>query len=1149
MRIVYVNDANDMIPLGRVGENAAVQVQFNVAGWAATYGTGVFELMVLNPHDYNPYIVSVTGSDENNVTWTVTDVSTAYSGIGQVQLNYYVDSTVVKSAIWKTQILPSITAEGPTDPPDPYESWIDTLAELGAETERNAGIAVGAARDAGAFAGAAETSAQNAETSAAQAGRSADAAAASAVEAAGYESNASGYAQTAGTSAETASGYATLAESYAHGDTGARSGEATDNAQYYSDRAAQVVTVLTTETLPNAIAAVQDEGATQAGYVAAEGTSQIGLVSAEGTAQVEAVDAAGAAQVSAVEDEGTRQIGLVEDEGLVQKGVVQDEATYQKGLVSAEGTLQVEAVQNEGTTQKGLVSDEGTAQIALVAEEGSEQVGAVQDEGSTQIGAVQSEGTLQIGAVQDEGSTQVGAVQGEGLTQIGAVQAEGSAQVGAVEDAGASVIATVQSHSNDAAGYANASAAYATSAAASAAQAQSAKTDAANYAARAAEFVGAPLTASTAAQMTDAGRIYVYTGSESGYVNGDWYYFTGTSWAPGGVYNAATVDTDTTLSVSGKPADALVTGTDIRSLQTAEARSTVSIYPSLSFEQGTIANNGSNSESTTRIRLPISKSFQPIDCVDPYLTVTINNSDFSVKIQEYDAYPSASSPTHSTGNYTTYKNDTYTFDVNPSYYYRIAVLKAGGGDIEPSDVSEGDIVVSWQAATDKLLTSDGKPADAKATGNAIAAEQVNISFTLTEDKYIAYATGILTTSTSGYSATDYLPIAGYKAIWYKNVLISGSSSTSTGMAFYDSHYAFISGKSSIVNGDSAGYQWDTVSVPTGAAYARFTARGDTDTYGNLRIYGKSAIDVEFDNLTSTLSVVGQNGQPLDLVWTQGSISTSAGSAIEADNRVKTLKYHAIDGVQYFACNVPDGFMLAYRRYTRDNSFTFDGYSDYKSGFFVIDNASFNHGLNLYRFVFRRLDNEDLTPSDVPSDLSIVPVYFDPWDSRACGKAIPTRTTQRCNPTLVAEMIAVADSYYDHRNDKTGNIYDMTYGYSTCIQTSDYTREIDCSTFAQLVIRGWSYEETQYYTKTSGNSYPANPDVLWAVNPSYYKNLLDLASTTFTLSKIRTASQLAQWMIDQGRMIPLDPELANLEPGDLIFYANTNDAGRPVQPDR
>ena len=81
------------------------------------------------------------------------------------------------------------------------------------------------------------------------------------------------------------------------------------------------------------------------------------------------------------------------------------------------------------------------------------------------------------------------------------------------------------------------------------------------------EAYGSPLTAATAAAMTDQSRVYVYTGSETGYTAGHWYYHNGSAWTDGGVYNAVAVDTDTTLSVSGKAADAKKTGDELNTIK------------------------------------------------------------------------------------------------------------------------------------------------------------------------------------------------------------------------------------------------------------------------------------------------------------------------------------------------------------------------------------------------------------------------------------------------------------------------------------------------------------------------------------------------------------------------------------------------------
>lgn len=79
--------------------------------------------------------------------------------------------------------------------------------------------------------------------------------------------------------------------------------------------------------------------------------------------------------------------------------------------------------------------------------------------------------------------------------------------------------------------------------------------------------IGAPFKASTVAEMTDTSRVYVYTGSESGYTSGNWYYYNDSSWVSGGVYNATAVVTDPTLTQVGEPADAKATGDEIADLK------------------------------------------------------------------------------------------------------------------------------------------------------------------------------------------------------------------------------------------------------------------------------------------------------------------------------------------------------------------------------------------------------------------------------------------------------------------------------------------------------------------------------------------------------------------------------------------------------
>jgi len=59
---------------------------------------------------------------------------------------------------------------------------------------------------------------------------------------------------------------------------------------------------------------------------------------------------------------------------------------------------------------------------------------------------------------------------------------------------------------------------------------------------------GSPATASTVAEMTDTSAVYLYTGSETGYTAGDWYYYRGGVWIRGGTYGAAAIDDELSIT-------------------------------------------------------------------------------------------------------------------------------------------------------------------------------------------------------------------------------------------------------------------------------------------------------------------------------------------------------------------------------------------------------------------------------------------------------------------------------------------------------------------------------------------------------------------------------------------------------------------------
>ena len=89
---------------------------------------------------------------------------------------------------------------------------------------------------------------------------------------------------------------------------------------------------------------------------------------------------------------------------------------------------------------------------------------------------------------------------------------------------------------------------------------------------------GSPTPVATVAEMTDESAVYLYTGSETGYTAGNWYYYNGSAWTSGGTYGGAT--TSTTFDKHGVPADDFAVGQalagkadadDVTALETAVA--------------------------------------------------------------------------------------------------------------------------------------------------------------------------------------------------------------------------------------------------------------------------------------------------------------------------------------------------------------------------------------------------------------------------------------------------------------------------------------------------------------------------------------------------------------------------------------------------
>lgn len=201
--------ADPKILIGRQAENNAVNVVFDLSFLIQNFGDGTAVLVHQRTKDNAPYIVT-TQQDGSTLSWNVSQIDTAYVGVGQAELRWTVGDTLAKTIIYKTWTVKSITADEVM--PDEYQSWydamIDYIDQLKVDSDARLAEAVADARQsATSAAGSATSSAEsatNSATSATQAAQSASNAASSASSAATSATNAFTSADRAEQAAQTA---------------------------------------------------------------------------------------------------------------------------------------------------------------------------------------------------------------------------------------------------------------------------------------------------------------------------------------------------------------------------------------------------------------------------------------------------------------------------------------------------------------------------------------------------------------------------------------------------------------------------------------------------------------------------------------------------------------------------------------------------------------------------------------------------------------------------------------------------------------------------------------------------------------------------------------------------------------------------------
>lgn len=117
-----------VIPIGRLGENEATVVVFDVAEWIELFGAGTFSLLHQRSGDAAPYPCEIE-TDGSTVTWIVHSADVAVQGYGKCELIYTVGDTIAKSVIYTTITGTALT--GGAEPPEPWEDWVQRVLDAG----------------------------------------------------------------------------------------------------------------------------------------------------------------------------------------------------------------------------------------------------------------------------------------------------------------------------------------------------------------------------------------------------------------------------------------------------------------------------------------------------------------------------------------------------------------------------------------------------------------------------------------------------------------------------------------------------------------------------------------------------------------------------------------------------------------------------------------------------------------------------------------------------------------------------------------------------------------------------------------------------------------------------------------------------------
>lgn len=380
--------------------------------------------------------------------------------------------------------------------------------------------------------------------------------------------------------------------------------------------------------------------------------------------------------------------------------------------------------------------------------------------------------------------------------------------------------------------------------------------------------VGGPYVASTVSQMTDHSKVYVYTGSQTGYTAGHWYYWNGSAWTDGGVYQAAAVETDKTLTVADMAADAKATGDAVAELKndiavSASRDKTMTGSLLLQWEPGSIkSTDGTEITSNTSIRTGFIS-------VDGSSGVILNPAGRGFKLFEYDSAKAFLR----TYNSSTANKYEYTYGADAAF---VRVVIVANGNISDAEY---------------FAFVDAESYDQSYIGSGINDTNNNIVISASRDKTVTGSL-LLQWEKGSIKSADGTEISSSTSIRTGFISVDGSSGVilnPAGRSFklfeYDSQRGFLRTYTSTT---ATSYNY---TFGTDAAYVRITiaANGSvSDAEYFAFVSGDNYVKSYVDYRTDAVNTALLNFESVSIPeWEQGGLYAATGLPYSSQNAVRT----------------------------------------------------------------------------------------------------------------------------------------------------------------------------------------------------------------------------------------------------------------------